>query len=467
MKITLAAGGAFGILMVTGTVWFAFHTLPISNELHCTGDCQVGDVNSIMNTKKLMKLKNLERQECKLLQSCPVPGLQMMAETPCVDGKAGEYECKNVDLLSFTPLPVLGSADNGNDIWGWADPVSKREFAIMCCTDGTSFVEVTNPTAPMVKGFLPSAKPGFMIWRDAKVYMNHAFVVSEHEGHGMQVFDMSKLLTMENANRTDAAVTKLVADAHYDEFGSCHNIVINEESGFAYAVGSTTCKGGLHMIDITDPKNPKFSGCYADDGYTHDAECVMYHGPDSAFAGREICFAYNEDSLTVVDVTVKAKPRMLSRIMYEGSAYTHQGWLNAEQTHLLLDDELDEVENKNDGHTQTYVWDVTDLTKPRLINSYHSAVKSIDHNQYIKGDLTYQANYEAGLRILDIKNIAQGKLNEVGFFDVRPESTTVEFFGSWSVFPYLPSGNILVSSIERGLFVLNPQIPKKVDDASK
>merc|ERR550525_14436 len=243
-------------------------------------------------------------------------------------------------------------------------------------------------------------------------------------------------------------------DQHYTEFGSCHNIVINEDTGFAYGVGSKTCRGGLHIVNIQDPMNPEYAGCYQDDGYSHDAQCVTYEGPDANYKGREICFCYNEDSLTIVDVENKNEIEMLSRVVYPGVAYSHQGWLTEDSAYLLLDDELDEMQGKNDGYTQTRLWDVRDLTNPFIINSHFAPVKSVDHNMYVLGDLVYQANYESGLRILDVSTISEGLTPEVGFFDVKPESQNLAFNGAWSVWPYAPSGNIMVSSIERGLFML-------------
>ena len=154
--------------------------------------------------------------------------------------------------------------------------------------------------------------------------------------------------------------------AHYDLFSSAHNIVINEESGFAYAVGldppGTTCNGGLHMIDIHTPTNPVFAGCFSGDGYTHDAQAVIYHGPDLNYAAREIVFASNEDTLTIVDVTVKASPVMLSRTGYGGASYTHQCWLTEDHRHLLLSDEQDEIVKGYNTHT--HIWSVENLAAP-------------------------------------------------------------------------------------------------------
>lgn len=115
-----------------------------------------------------MHLKLMEHEECVREHHCPtiVPA---MAATPCgADGKAGEYPCQNVDLLSFVPLSELGTSGDGNDIWGWTDPETGREYAIVGLYDGTSFVDVTDPTNPQVLGKLPTETFGSM-WRDIKV----------------------------------------------------------------------------------------------------------------------------------------------------------------------------------------------------------------------------------------------------------------------------------------------------------
>lgn len=124
-------------------------------------------------------------------------------------------------------------------------------------------------------------------------------------------------------------------------------------------------------------------GCFSDDGYVHDAQCVVYKGPDINFSGKEICFCYNENTLTIVNVEDKNNMQMLARVPYSGSFYTHQGWLNERQTHLLLDDELDELYGSN-PHTRTMIWDVTKLDTPTLKNSFYSEEKATDHNLYIK-----------------------------------------------------------------------------------
>ena len=237
-----------------------------------------------------------------------------------------------------------------------------------------------------------------------------------------------------------------------------------------YAVGTSrnlSCKGGLWMVDVSNPAKPTSPGCASADGYVHDAQCVIYNGPDANYLNKEICFGYNEDTLTIYDVSNKKEPAIISKTPYPGSAYTHQGWLinPADMTFLLLDDELDEMDKTGEAanqRTTTYVFNVTSLAKPTQSGLYQSPAKSIDHNQYVVDGLSYQSNYGSGLRIVDVSEVESdpsGKsFKQAGFFDCHPEDDAVggeaEFFGSWSVYPYFKSGYILLNSIERGVYSL-------------
>lgn len=374
---------------------------------------------------------------------------RVSAATPCVAGNAGPYPCRNVDLLAFVPLAAMGCTQ-GNTVWGWTDPLTGKEYALMGCTNGVSFVDVSDPQNPRYLGRLPT-RSNASIWRDIKVYANHAFVVSEAPVHGMQVFDLTQL---RNAPSPPGDFT---ATTLYTGFLHAHSLALNEATGFAFAVGTETCFGGLHMVDVRTPASPSFAGCYSQDGYTHDVQCVVYAGPDLRYRGREICFASNEDTLTIVDVTNKSAPVLLSRTGYVGSAYAHQGWLTEDHRYFLLDDENDEIDF---GHnTRTYIWDVSLLDAPPPPVTYTSTTAATDHNLYVRGRYLYQANYRAGLRILDLNDVARGNLTEVAFFDTYPGSDATGFVSAWNNFPFFASGIVLVSSIEDGLFVLRPQIP--------
>jgi len=403
--------------------------------------------------------------EGKFGDDLSVQNLDAMTATTCssvgTPGLAGIYPCLNVDLKSFMPLSDIGqiqSNDEANDIWGWTDPLTGKEYAIIGRVFGTSFVDISNQAAPVYLGQLSTHGRFGSSWRDIKVYNDHAFIVSEARRHGMQVFDLTLLRSV------TAPPVAFSETAHYRGFNTAHNIVINEDSGYAYGVGTDKCNGGLAMVNILDPRNPRNAGCFSADGYTHDAQCVIYSGPDTGpgpdpdidYTGKEICFASNEDTVTIVDVSNKANPAQISQIAYAGSAYTHQGWLSEDQRYFLMDDELDE---RRDGHyTRTRIWDVSNLESPvpiAPIDFFDGRTLAIDHNQYVHGDCTFQANYQAGLSINKF-DPATPSFTEWGFFDIYPTGNAAEFNAAWSNYPYFDSGVVIISGIEQGLFVVKP-----------
>jgi choice-of-anchor B domain-containing protein len=382
-------------------------------------------------------------------------------EAQCQAGKAGAFECRDANLVAFLPKSAIGARHGVllNDIWGWTDSVSQREFAIVGRVDGTSFVEVTDPSNPVYLGDLPmtsGAKAN--MWRDIKVYKNHAFIVADGAGpHGMQIFDLTQLRTVEKPP------AKFKESAHYDRIHSAHNIVINEATGFAYPVGNSmggeTCGGALHMIDIRDVSHPKFAGCYADPstgkartGYTHDAQCVVYHGPDEQYKGREVCFNASETALGIAAVTDKHSPKPISVASYPNVAYAHQGWLTEDHRFFYLNDEGDELAGTA-PMTRTLVFDVADLDDPVVSKEFLGATPATDHNLYVRDRYMYQSNYVSGLRVIDVKDPANPV--EVGFFDTVPFGENAPgFAGSWSNYPYFKSGVVAVTSMREGLFMV-------------
>ncbi len=380
-------------------------------------------------------------------------------EVECGDGRAGQFSCQGVDLLAFLPVEALGggSGEQLSDLWGWTDPETGREYALVGRTGGAVFIDIADPTAPVYLGVLPANPSGA---RDIKVYRDHVFFTGDGAGdHGLLVFDLSRLREVEEPPVT------FEPDARYDDIFSAHNLAIDTASGFAYVLsasgGGQTCGGGLHMVDIRDPLHPTFAGCYTDtegllsQGRTHDAQCVVYRGPDADYRGREICFASNETALRIVDVTEKENPIPLAAARYPNLAYVHQVWLTEDQRYFYLDDELDELVGRAD-RTRTLVWDIADLDDPVFVGEYFGPNSATDHNLFIKGNLMYQANYQAGLRVVDISDPANPV--EVGFFDTTPyEGDPPGFDGAWTAYPFFASGTVIVSSMFEGLFILKPR----------
>ncbi|KAH8927143.1 hypothetical protein BT69DRAFT_1214249 [Atractiella rhizophila] len=386
-------------------------------------------------------------------------------------GVHNTFMCKDFDLYSITPHRKLGSnVGIGNDIWGWSR--DGRDFALVGQMDGTAFAELNDNGTVVYLGRLPTQSED-SLWRDIKVIGDFAYIGSEAPDHGIQVFDLKKLLdkSLQEEPKNFSITSDLTS--HFDGLpaGSSHNIVAHEEKNLIVAVGSLPrtdhCGAGLIFVDVTDPANPVSKGCAGEDGYVHDAQCLTYHGPDKRYEGKDICYGYNENTLTIYDITEPEHSTIISVTYYFGVTYSHQGWVidEKDQRYLLLDDELDEMWERGwavNQHTTTYIWDIQDLEHPILTGKYQSPVKAIDHNLYVKDGWAYESNYRSGLRVVDVSSVYDNPtgtdFTEVGFFDVYPEDDDIggeaKFGGSWSVYPYFESGFVIVNSMDRGLFVV-------------
>lgn len=458
-------------------------------QMHCTGSCIGGDPNSIMAQTKAVKEADwaIAAAEGRLpnLNSTSVRGLK--SKLTCANGQvqAGStsYACDNVDMYSFMNLADLSTGDlpaagftRTSDIWGWTSS-SGTDITILCMGNAVTFIDSTNPSMPVHVASMFSEQERAASWCDVKVHKDVAYVVKDSApAQGIQVFDLTRLATEGNAEYPPA----LEPDVKYQEHGSSHNLAIDNESEFLYSVGSNTCRGGLHMVDISEPLNPTFVGCGDSDGYIHDAQCVVYTGPDARYTGKQICFGFNENTLTIYDVTDKANVQVIFRLGYAGSAYTHQGWLNADMTSLLLNDELDEQRGNTDGgRTRTYVWDITDLEDAFETGRFDHPEVSIDHNLYMWGpihrngwggnpaipdtdisdDYAYLSNYCSGVRVMDITQMESGSISQAGFFDTDACSGAT-FSGTWSNYMF-PNGVLAAANIGDGVFFLDFAQTKK------
>lgn len=382
----------------------------------------------------------------------------------CSDGKIGEFTCANMELVAHMPVSALGG-ERGvwlNDVWGWTDPQTGKDYALVARRDGMSFVDVSNPSGPKLIGNLPRTRgvpPS--VWRSIKVMNDHAYIVADGaNAHGMQVFDLTRL------RRTSAVPVVFEPDTTYHNVHSAHNVVADTSSGFLFIVGANgggeTCGGGLHMVDARHPTRLAFAGCYNDRagsnprGYTHDAQCIAYRGPDVRHRGRQICIASNETEINIADVTDKSKPVMIGRNSYPNVSYAHQGWFDDEQRYFYMNDEGDELDGKVAG-TRTIVWDLAKLDDPIVVREYIGPVKASDHNLYVKGNRVYEANYGSGLRVLDITDRVNPR--EIGFFDSAPLNDDSAGFsaaqsGAWSNYPFFKSGIVVFTSVREGLFIV-------------
>ncbi|HEX9952575.1 MAG TPA: choice-of-anchor B family protein [Rubricoccaceae bacterium] len=385
--------------------------------------------------------------------------------TPCVSGFAGVYACSGIDLSARLPLSSFTAGTStaptsAAEVWGWTDPQTGKEIALVGLSNGLGFVDVTVPDAPVYLGKLASATTGNNSWRTFRVYQNVVFVGSEAAGHGIQVFDLTRL-------RGVTTPTLFAADARYtgttaQRVGNVHTLVINEQTGYLYAVGTGSCGGGgPHMVDIRTPLTPVFAGCVATDGYTHEAQALVYDGPDAQYVGRELLVMYQGQGsaqtggqVSFFDVTNKAAPVRISTATYPNPGYSHQGWFTADRTRLLVDDEFDQ----SAPGSRTVVMDVTDLDNPGFLFNYNSAKRTYAHNLYVIGRYAYMSNYTSGLRIVDIQNMTPTGFREVASFDTYNQNDNYSYNGQWMNYPYFRSGTIVATDINNGFFVLRPTV---------
>ncbi|MFG0247153.1 MAG: choice-of-anchor B family protein [Phycisphaerales bacterium JB052] len=354
----------------------------------------------------------------------------------------GGFDSHNITLLSQIPLNNFSGVNtaSGNDCWGYVSP-SGREYAIMGLEGGYGFVEITNPTSPVI---VDTVSGPSSLWHDVKVLGEYAYGVSEG-GSGIQVMDLSDI---DNGN------VDLVRNWTGGGYSTTHNIVVNEDRGTLWVVGANIGNGGLIHIDISNPELPSIDGGWTE-MYVHDAQVVDWES--GAYAGRELAFCaggfsggFSSTGLRIVDVTDPNNTQTLSTLFYPSSGYAHQVWITPDQKILYLNDELDE--GSSVSVTTTRVINIEDPANPVLLGTYTTGLAAIDHNLYVHDGFVYQANYRSGLRVFD--NLDPANPIEVAYIDTYPGSDSASFNGAWSSYPFFPSGNVIISDIERGLFVV-------------
>lgn len=386
------------------------------------------------------------------------------------------FPAQNITFQSQVPLAQMGGGQ-GSSLYGWVDPLNNREYAIMGRTNGTAVIDITNPTQPAYVAEIPKQSgSNNTSWREPKVYGNHAYIGVDGTSHRLQVVDLTQVRNYSGTTMT------LNAGSYTGQSGTLsitrvHTLDINKDTGFLYLSGtrpetspsSQTPAVGLHIVDVRNPGNPTFAGFYNGDDYTHETQVVTYRGPDSRFFGHEIAFNSNGktgsrvDTVSVVDVTNKSNIVPLATKTYTGARYIHQGWLTEDHKYFFQNDELDETGGVTGGRTRTHLWDMRDLTNPVYKGHWDNTTSSVDHNLYVKDGYVYQTNYTTGLRILKIGNLESNNpsdwLEEVAFFDTYLPSDSSSFNGAWNNYPFFPSGNVAISDIQGGLFIVRPDLP--------
>ncbi len=350
-----------------------------------------------------------------------------------------------------TTCTVSSSNVCANDIWGYVSP-SGREYAVLGLRVGTGFVDVTDPDVPVVVGAITDSNS---IWSDMKSYQQYVYNANE-SGGGLQVISVANI-------DPPARQLTLVRSITQNGLQTSHTLALNEQSGYLYLCGSNIGGGRLVAMSLADPSNPTIVGQMVQATYVHAAQVVSYTtGP---YAGREIAFCYcGSQGLKIVDVTNKANMFTMATLVYPNATYCHQGWLTADRRHILVDDELDEVNLPNVNTTTTYVINVENLSNPQFITTFTNGLPTVDHNLMIRNyntpqglkSFAFEANYTSGLRVYDINDL--NNAFEVGYADSYGFNNGTSMNGAWGVYALLPSGMILLADMQAGLLVIDPSL---------
>lgn len=359
------------------------------------------------------------------------------------------FPSSGITLRSWIPLGDFhAGATDGNDCWGYTS-ASGREYAFIGLNNGTGVAEVTDPGNATIVAHLPGVSS---IWRDIKTYQTYAYAVSEGGG-GIQVFDLSGI--------DSGTIVDLGSITSGPGTVQSHNVAINADSARLYRVGGgNTPTQGLRIYSLANPAVPAFLGSYTT-RYCHDAQIVTWTEPP--FTGVEVAFCFGNNGagggapgIEILDVSNPTSITLIGSInltlppiFSHPASYSHQGWLSPDRRYVYLNDEIDESAFGNP--TTTRIIDVQDLTNPTQVAIFTNTTAARDHNLYTRGSLIYQANYRSGLRVLDASQPLS--LSEIGFFDTYIADDDPHYNGLWSVYPYLPSGTVIGSDIEEGLFV--------------
>lgn len=324
----------------------------------------------------------------------------------------------NMDLVGNLPY-----SQGTNDIWGYADGSS--EYALVGTVTGFSVVDVTNPSNPIELFFIEGSSS---TWRDIKTWGKYAYVTTEAED-GLLIVDLSDL-----SGQTYVYTQEF--------FLTSHNIYI-DENGYAYIFGADTGNGGAIILDLTiDPMNPTIAGIF-DDYYLHDG---MVRG-DTLWGS-----AIYAGVFSVIDVSDKSNPSIMSS--YPTSCqFTHNAWISDDNNYLFTTDET----------SGCYIgsYDVSDIYNIQEIDlvqewtgdgAYGQQEEVIPHNTHVFGDYLVTSYYTSGVTIIDASD--PFNLIEVAYYDTSPSSGG-SFDGCWGAYPYLPSGLILATDQQEGLFVLH------------
>jgi choice-of-anchor B domain-containing protein len=389
------------------------------------------------------------------------------AAAPCVGNLSGNFPCQAVSLLSHLAFDVLKPVSTrANDVWGFTDLNTGREYAFIGVENGVAILDITDPTAPEQVG-APTGTA--TTWHDIDIYQlfdaaaqrwrAYAYVTSDNVPDTLMLLDLSALPNgIERVNFTSdhrSAHTDYITNTDFT-----YGIAQSTEAPLLAIAGANLASGNHRLYSLANPRAPALLSV-STSGYAHDlasfpikdtrktTQCVNAASRPAC----QILTDFNERSVDIWDVSDPMARQLLVSKTYPNVGYTHSGWWTEDGRYLFLHDELDE---RDFGlNTTVRVFDMADLRDPVLAGSWVGPTRAIDHNGYVRGNRYYFSNYSEGLTVLDITNPVVP--TRVGFFDTFPATAELGFVGAWGTYPFFASGTIAISDINSGLYLVRDE----------
>ncbi len=336
---------------------------------------------------------------------------------------------QNSNIVLRSHLPYSGQSCA--NIWGYVDSLG-NEYALVGARNGLSIVNVTDPDHPLEVIQIPGP---YCKWREIKTSGHYAYVTTECQGKGVQIIDLSKLPSSNITSKFWIPVIQQYPTPYFlDTLTNFHSLHI--DNNYAYLYGNNASVKGVVIANLNNPWNPTIAG-YWDKSYIHDG----YVRNNKIYGGH-----ISDGYFSIIDVTNKANP-VLIQTQQTPTRATHNTWLTDDSKTLLTTDE-----NLNSFLAS---YDISDINNINLLDKIQCTPGSgsVVHNTHVRNDWAVTSWYRDGVNIVDVHR--PQNLVQVGWYDTYADSGA-GFSGTWGVYPFLPSGNLIVSNIEDGLFVLSP-----------
>jgi choice-of-anchor B domain-containing protein len=456
-----------------------------SNGFHIISDTKSIEQEAMQVNRSTSANQHTEQKISKGLNAIALMQTAQPASA-CVDGNAAGFACQKMSLLGRLPLNQLPTGSNSaNDIWGHVDLNDMREYAIIGLRQGLAVVDVTLPETPVVVG---SVSGQSTTWRDIKVlqyydkntkrFKAYAYSGADNVTERLTVIDLSNLpnsIDFVRRSQTDRESHNVyISHVNYTT-----NTALSEETNgqftpltpMLHITGSSEFGGAWRTYTLDEPANPQAAYTKTDalrSDYTHDATSFVTSDARatnncglSAGSSCNVIIDFNESQVRLWQHNNAQQATQLSQFTYPNADYVHSGWWSEDKQYIFVHDELDE--RRFALNTTINVFDISDLSAPLLVATWRGPTKATDHNGFVKGNKYYMSNYERGVTVLDISDPTAP--NEIAFFDTFGASNNASFSGAWGVYPFLPSGNILASDIQGGLYILKDDTLMPSDDA--